>query len=102
MIFQHPEIKYLSKILKFQNRKIKYPQNFLKSLNKEIKYQRNVIFSDLKIKYTQNLIPLRYDRIDISEGIGVKNTSTSKECIICHYRYLFDKGFMFQMSVCNG
>ena len=28
---------------------------------------------------------LEYDRIDISEGIDVNNTSLSKECDICHY-----------------
>ena len=28
---------------------------------------------------------LHYDRIDVSEGIGVNKTSKSKECDICHY-----------------
>ena len=31
---------------------------------------------------------LEYDRIAISEGIDVNITSLSKECDICHYRYL--------------
>ena len=31
---------------------------------------------------------LEFDRIDISEGNGVNNTSASKECDICHYWYL--------------
>ena len=26
-----------------------------------------------------------FDRTDVSEGIGVNKTSTSKECDICHY-----------------
>ena len=26
-----------------------------------------------------------YDRIDISEGIDVNKTNSSKECDICHY-----------------
>ena len=39
---------------------------------------------------------LYYDRIDISEGIDVNKTSTSKECIICHYWYFLDNGFEFQ------
>ena len=30
-----------------------------------------------------------YDRIDVSEGINVNNTSVSKECDICHYLYFF-------------
>ena len=28
---------------------------------------------------------LEYDRIDISEGIDINKTNTSKECDICHY-----------------
>ena len=28
---------------------------------------------------------LHLDRIDVSEGIDVNKTSTSKECDICHY-----------------
>ena len=28
---------------------------------------------------------LEYDRIDISGGIDVNKTSTSKECDTCHY-----------------
>ena len=28
---------------------------------------------------------LKYDRIDISEGIDVNKTNLSKECDICHY-----------------
>ena len=30
---------------------------------------------------------LEYERIDISEGIGVNETNLSKECDICHYWY---------------
>ena len=28
---------------------------------------------------------LYFDRTDISEGIDVNKTSTSRECTICHY-----------------
>ena len=45
---------------------------------------------------------LHYNKIDVSEGIDVIQTSASKECIICHYRYFLDKEFKFQSSVCNG
>ena len=38
-----------------------------------------------------------YDRIDVSEGIGVNKTSKSKECDICHYWYFLDKGCKFQI-----
>ena len=33
---------------------------------------------------------LNYDRIDVSEGIGVNRTGTSKECGICHYWYFLN------------
>ena len=45
---------------------------------------------------------LYFDRIDISEGIDVNKSSQSKEWDICHYRYFLDKGFKFQLNVCNG
>ena len=45
---------------------------------------------------------LRYDRIDVSEGIDVNKTSESKECDIHHYRYFLNKVFKFQPNVCNG
>ena len=43
-----------------------------------------------------------YDRIYISEEIDANKTSKSKMCDICHYWYFLDKGFKFQMVVCNG
>ena len=45
---------------------------------------------------------LEYDRIDISEGIGTKKTSASKECNICQYWYFFDKNFNYDPHLCNG
>ena len=45
---------------------------------------------------------LYYDRIGISEGIDVNKTSASKDCVICHYWYLFVIGFKFQLDICNG
>ena len=46
---------------------------------------------------------LEYDRIDISEGIDVKETNLSKECDICHYCYLKDIGFKYdEPYLCNG
>ena len=43
-----------------------------------------------------------YDRIDVSEGIDINETSASKECDICHYWYFLDKEFKFQPYICNG
>ena len=45
---------------------------------------------------------LEYDRIDISEGIGINKTSKSKECKICRYWYFKDIGFKYEPRLCNG
>ena len=44
---------------------------------------------------------LYYDRIDVSEGIDVDKTSTSKECDVCHYWYFLNYSFKFKTNVCN-
>ena len=44
---------------------------------------------------------LHYDRIDISKGIDLAKSNNSRECMVCHY-WLFNHGFEFQDSVCNG
>ena len=45
---------------------------------------------------------LYYDRIDVSEGIGVIKTSTSKECDSRHYCYFLNYSIKFQPNVCSG
>ena len=45
---------------------------------------------------------LKYDRIDISEGIDINKTNASKECGICHYWYFLDKNFNYEPYLCNG
>ena len=45
---------------------------------------------------------LYYGRINVSKAIGINKTSASKESNICHYWYFLDKGFKFQLHVCNG
>ena len=45
---------------------------------------------------------LKYDRIDISEGIDTDKTSASKECSICHYWYFLDKNFNYDPYLYNG
>ena len=45
---------------------------------------------------------LYYDRIDVSEGIYINKTSTSKEFDICHYWDFLNKEFLFQRYICNG
>ena len=44
---------------------------------------------------------LRYQKIDISEGIDINKTSASKECELYHYWFLRDVGFKFEKNVCN-
>ena len=52
-----------------------------------------------------NVKMLCYDRIDVSEEIDVNQTSQSKECDISHYFfiffYFFNRGFKFQINICN-
>ena len=45
---------------------------------------------------------LEYNRIDISEGIDINKTNSSKECKICHYWYFKDIGLKYQPHLCNG
>ena len=44
---------------------------------------------------------LRYQKIDVSEGIDVNKTSASKEYELCHYWFFKDIGFKFEEHVCN-
>ena len=45
---------------------------------------------------------LEYDRIDISEGIDVNKTNTSKWCDISDYCYFKDIGFKYEPYLCNS
>ena len=45
---------------------------------------------------------LEYDRIDVSQGIGVNKTNMSKECDICRYWFFKDIGFKYEKYLCNG
>ena len=44
---------------------------------------------------------LRYQKIDISEGIDINKTNASKECEFCHYWFFKDIGFKFEEHYCN-
>ena len=44
---------------------------------------------------------LRYQKIDVSVGIDVNKTSSSKECELCHYWFFEDVGCKFEEHVCN-
>ena len=45
---------------------------------------------------------LKYDRIDISEGINVTRADRSKKCMFCHYYYFLDKNFKYGPYFCDG
>ena len=45
---------------------------------------------------------IRYERIDVSEGIDINKSNKSKECILCHYWYFKDIGYECEQYVCNG
>ena len=38
---------------------------------------------------------LKYDKIDITEGIDLDKTNKSKECMFCHYWYYLNKIFTY-------
>ena len=44
---------------------------------------------------------LKYDRIDISEGIDIKKCKeTSRECNLCKFYYFLDKNFKYGPYLC--
>ena len=45
---------------------------------------------------------LKYDRIDISEGIDITKRDKSKECMFCHYWYFLNKNFSYGPYTCDG
>ena len=45
---------------------------------------------------------MQYNKIDVSEGIDVNKTSSSKECELCHYWFFEDVGFKLEKHVRNG
>ena len=44
---------------------------------------------------------LRYQKINISEGIDINKTNASKECELWYYWFFKDIGFKFEELVCN-
>ena len=44
---------------------------------------------------------LKYDKIDITEGIGLDKTNKSRECMFCHYWYFINKNFSYGPFTCD-
>ena len=45
---------------------------------------------------------LKYDKIDITEGIDLNKTNKSKEYTFCHYWYYLNKNFTYGPFTCDG
>ena len=45
---------------------------------------------------------LQYERIDISDRIGINISNKSKKCMIGQYWYFNNIGYKFELYVCNG
>ena len=45
---------------------------------------------------------LQYERIDISDRIGINISNKSKKCMIGHYWYFNNIDYKFELYVCNG
>ena len=43
---------------------------------------------------------LKYDKIDITEGIDLNKTNESKKCMYCHYWYYLNKNGPFTCDGC--
>ena len=45
---------------------------------------------------------LKYDKIDITEGIDLNKTNKSKQCMFCHYWYYLNKNFSYGPFTSDG
>ena len=45
---------------------------------------------------------IKYDKIDITEGIDLSKTNKSRECMFCHYWYYLNKNFNYGPFTCDG
>ena len=48
------------------------------------------------------LLILKYDKIDITDGVDINKTNGSKECDICHYWYILSTNFSYESYLWNG
>ena len=44
---------------------------------------------------------LQYERIDVSEGTDINKSEKSKECMICHFWYFKNIGYIYEPYVSN-
>ena len=56
-------------------------------------FKRNFVWVSVKM--------LQCEKPDVSAGIDINKTRTSKECVLCHYWYFRDNVLKFESHVCN-
>ena len=44
---------------------------------------------------------IQHDKTNVSEGVDLNKTSSSKECVLCHCWFFKDIGFKPEKHVCN-
>ena len=44
---------------------------------------------------------LKYDKIDVTEGIDLNKTNKSREFMFCHYCYYLNKNFSYGPFTCD-
>ena len=67
-------------------------------LNKPVKFHAMTIIRQM---FVWVMKMLQYKKINISEGIDTNKTSTSKECMPCHYCFSENICYKFESNVCN-
>ena len=78
--------------------------NLLKLHNLTIIFKKttSIIRKSFQMNVCMSYKKIRYERIDVSEGIDINKTSALKKCMICHYWYFLDIGYEYEQYVCNG
>ena len=65
-------------------------------------FQKKLQMHYLKNKFLYKIKIICFDRIDAPGGTDVDKISKSRDCDNCHYWYSLNKGFKFQLQVCNS
>ena len=77
-----------------------YLQVYLDNCDYKICKQRNDRLSWWKYVWRLDVINTVYNQTDISKGIDLVTSNSSKECMVCHH-WCFNHGFKFQDYTCN-
>ena len=97
-------------------KKIKFNSDDNLPLNKPLKFYNMTVTIRCVISEDNKLYPqvflnealyslqkmLKYDKIDITEGIDVDKTNKSRECMFCDYWYYLNKNFSYGPFTCDA